>query len=104
MAFPAWPGARGRLGSALQPPPPYVYDGDEPSPFRNAWQDFMSAWEEALASARTDPATARQLLGLFTGGCHTLDSFEKERASLYEEGIPAEFLPCARELGRLDLI
>ncbi|MET7300163.1 hypothetical protein [Embleya sp. NPDC005575] len=64
----------------------------------------MSAWEEALASARTDPATARQLLGLLTGGCHTLDGFEKERASLYEEGIPAEFLPGARELGRLDLI
>lgn len=96
--------ARGRLGSALQAPPHYVYDGDEPSPLQRAWQDAMAAWEEALTQARTDPATARQLLGLLAGGCRTLDGFEKERASLYDLGIPAEFLPSARELGRLDLI
>ncbi|MGA5134393.1 TniQ family protein [Streptomyces olivoreticuli] len=96
--------ARGRLGSALQFQFPYVYDGDEPSPFQRAWQDAMAAWEEALTQARTDPATAWQLLGLLTSGCRTLDGFEQERACLCEGGVPAEFLPGARELGRLDLL
>ncbi|WNF25327.1 hypothetical protein RI138_00105 [Streptomyces sp. C11-1] len=96
--------ARGRLGSALQPLLPHVYDGDEPSPYRNAWQDFMTAFEATLAMARTDPPTARQLLALLTIGCRTLDHFEMECASLLEEGVPAEFLPSACELGRLDLI
>ncbi|MFG2236259.1 hypothetical protein ACGFNX_40800 [Streptomyces sp. NPDC048723] len=96
--------ARGRLGSALQFQFPYVYDGDEPSPFQHAWQDAMAAWEETLNQARTDPATARQVLGMLSGGCRTLDDYEKERACLYGEGIPAKFLPGARELGRLELI
>ncbi|MGW5249216.1 TniQ family protein [Streptomyces sp. NPDC004129] len=97
--------ARGRLSSALQAPlHDYVYDGDEPSPHRNAWQDFTTAFEEALTAARTDPPTARQLLTLLTIGCRTLDHFERERACLHEEGVPAEFLPSAGELGRLDLI
>jgi hypothetical protein len=96
--------ARGSLGSALQAPPHYVHDGDEPSPYRHAWKDAMTAMEAALTSARTDPASARQLLGLLTGGCRTLDSFEQERSYLSGVGVPAEFLPTARELGRLDLI
>jgi hypothetical protein len=40
----------------------------------------MTAMEAALTSARTDPASAGQLLGLLTGGCRTLDSFEQERS------------------------
>lgn len=96
--------ARGSLGSALQSPHRYVYDGEKPSPYRNAWQDAMNAMDEALTSARTDPASARQLLGLLTGGCRTLDGFEQERSYLSGAGVPAEFLPTARELGRLDLI
>ncbi|MFE4873894.1 hypothetical protein [Streptomyces sp. NPDC056682] len=98
--------ARGRLSSALQAPlHDYVYDGDEPSPHRNAWQDFMAAFEESLTMARTDPPTARQLLARLTIGCRSLDHFERERrASLHAEGVPAEFLPSAGELGRLDLI
>lgn len=97
--------ARGRLSSALQAPlHDYVYDGDEPSPHRNAWQDAMTAFEEALTMARTDPPTARHLLGLLSGGCRTLDDFEQERSYLTGEGVPAEFLPSAHELGRLDLI
>lgn len=96
--------ARGRLGSALQSLHHPVYHSDKPSPYRNAWQDAMTAMEEALTLARTDPATARQLLGLLTGGCRTLDGFERERSYLYGNGVPAEFLPSARELGRGDLI
>lgn len=97
--------ARGRLSSALQAPlPTCLYDGDEPSPHRNARQDFMTAYEEALTMARSDPPTARQLLALLTIGCHTFDQFEKERVSLCEVGVPAEFLPGAREPGRLDLL
>jgi hypothetical protein len=96
--------ARGRLSSALQPSLHYVYDGDEPSPYCNAWRDAMAAIEEAFTSARTDPAAARQLLGLLTGGCRTLAAFEQERSYLYGVGVPADFLPSARELGRHDLI
>lgn len=96
--------ARGRLGSALQPSEHQVYDGDRPSPYRNAWRDAMAAMEEAFLSAGTDRDTARQLLALFTGGCRTLDRFEHERSYLIGTGIPAELLPSARELGRSDLI
>ncbi|MGH3821653.1 MAG: hypothetical protein ACRDRA_02225 [Pseudonocardiaceae bacterium] len=35
--------------------------------------------------------------------CRTLARFEEERAYLFSIGIPAEFLPSARELGRPDL-
>ncbi|MFF3484229.1 hypothetical protein ACFYXC_13265 [Streptomyces sp. NPDC002701] len=73
-----------------------VYDGDEPSPFQHLWQDTTAAWEETLTQARADPTPARELLGMLTGGCRTLDDYEKERACLYGEGIPAELLPGTR--------
>lgn len=34
----------------------------------------------------------------------TLARFEEERAYLFGMGVPAEFLPIAREFGRLDLL
>ncbi len=43
------------------------------------------------------------LLALLTAGCRTLDRFEEERAYLFGIGIPAGYLPSARELGRADL-
>lgn len=96
--------ARGTLGSALRPTVhQHVYDGDRPSPHQNAWQEAMAEMEAAIVLARTDRATARQLLALLTIGCRTLDQFEEERAYLFGIGIPAEFLPSARELGRIDL-
>jgi Resolvase, N terminal domain len=58
----------------------------------------------AIEAARTDPDAARQMLAWLTIGCHTLDRFEEERAYLFGLGIPADFLPSARELGRVDLI
>lgn len=96
--------ARGTLASALRPAVhQHVYDGDQPSPHRNAWQEAMAEMEAAITQARTDRDTARQLLALLTIGCRTLDRFEDERAYLFGIGIPAEFLPSARELGRIDL-
>lgn len=59
--------------------------------------------EQAIEQARTDCDTARQLLNLLTFGCRTLARFEEQRAYLFGSGIPAEFLPGARELGRDDL-
>jgi len=53
--------------------------------------------------ARTDPGTAGQLLAMLTIGCRTLDSFEEQRSYLFGIGIPAAFLPSAREFGRTDL-
>lgn len=96
--------ARGRLGSALAPPAhQHVYDGDRPSPHRNAWQEAMAEVEAAIILARTDRDTARQLLALLTIGCRTLDRFEEQRAYLFGIGVPAGFLPSARDLGRVDL-
>lgn len=43
------------------------------------------------------------LLVLLTMGCRTLDRFEEERSYLFGIGIPAGFLPGAREIGCDDL-
>jgi hypothetical protein len=59
--------------------------------------------ESALVAAHIDRDAARQLLALLTVGCRTLDRFEEERAYLFGIGIPAAFLPTAREFGRDDL-
>ncbi len=69
----------------------------------SAWDELMTALGEAVELARTDRAAARHLLIMLTIGCRTLDRFEEERSYLFGIGIPAEFLPGARELGRDDL-
>ncbi len=63
----------------------------------------MAESATAVTLARTDRDAARQLLVLLTIGCRTLDRFEEERSYLSGIGIPARFLPGARELGRGDL-
>jgi len=96
--------ARGTLGSAAQVAPQrHVYDGDQPSPHPSAWQEAMAEISAAVMLVRTDRDAAPQLLVLLTVGCRTLDRFEEERAYLFGIGIPAGFLPSARELGRSDL-
>jgi hypothetical protein len=96
--------ARGTLGSAVQVAPQrHVYDGDQPSPHPSAWQEAMAEISAAVTLARTDRDAARQLLVLLTLGCRTLERFEQERGYLFGIGIPAGFLPSARELGRGDL-
>jgi hypothetical protein len=99
--------ARGRLASALAPPRLHVYDGDPPAapdPVATAWAEAVAQMEAAIKHAHTDRDTARQLLSLLTFGCRTLDRFEEQRAYLFGIGIPAEFLPSAREFGRDDLV
>jgi hypothetical protein len=97
--------ARGALGSTLRAAPHrHVYYGDEQSsPRPSAWDELMAALEGAVELARTDRDAVRQLLALLTIGCRTLDRFEEERSYLFGIGIPAEFLPGAREIGRDDL-
>ncbi len=63
----------------------------------------MAALGGAVELARTDRDAARQLLALLTIGCRTMDRFEEERSYLFGIGIPAGFLPGAREFGRDDL-
>lgn len=103
---------RGVLGSAVRPAPRvHVYDGDQPhrdqprpdEPHRDAWAELMEEVAAAVDRSRTDPGTARQFLAMLTIGCRTLDSFEEQRSYLFGIGIPAEFLPPAREFGRTDL-
>ena len=63
----------------------------------------MAEITAAVTAARTGRDAARRLLALLIIGCRTLDRFEDERAYLFGIGIPAGFLPSARELGRDDL-
>ncbi|MEU6012002.1 TniQ family protein [Streptomyces sp. NPDC047453] len=93
--------ACGRLASTLRPEHRHIYDDDRRH--RSSWQEAMDQIEKTLALARTDRDAARQLLVLLTLGCRTLDRFEEERACLFGVGVPADFLPSARELGRTDL-
>jgi hypothetical protein len=100
--------AYGRLASAIQPPrAQHVYHGDRPCPHHgghhDAWAEALAQLEAAMTAARTDPDLARQLLAWLTTDCHTLTRYEEQRAYLFGAGIPADFLPCASELGRTDL-
>jgi hypothetical protein len=89
---------RGVLGAALHATPHRpVYEGDKPAP------DLGTLIDDALAHARRDRDAARQLLTLLTFSCRTLARFEQQRTYLFSIGIPADFLPSARELGRTDL-
>ena len=77
-----------------------MYDGDPPSPYRSAWLDLNTAAEEALAYARAEAASARQLLGLLTLGSRRREVWDREIAFLQDSGVPADFLPDAAELER----
>lgn len=104
LAADRWITARGTLGSALEPPARKdACDGDRPAPYQSAWQAAMTEAEAEITLARTDRDAARRVLALFTIGCRTLGRFEEERAYLSGIGIPGDFLPSARELGRTDL-
>ncbi|QXJ25836.1 hypothetical protein AGRA3207_007397 [Actinomadura graeca] len=97
--------ARGTLGALLDPPRHQpVHDGDPPGTPADPWRNLQGEAEEVLERARTDPATARQILTLFTRRCRTLARFDRERHLLIASGVPAAFLPDAREFGRSDLL
>lgn len=96
--------ARGTLAGAIAlAPRRHVYDGDRPSASTTAWQEAMAEIEAAIEHARTDREVARQVLALLTLSARTLARFEEERSYLFGIGIPAEFLPTAHDLGRIDL-
>jgi len=94
--------ARGTLGPLLVPEPyRAAYDGDRPmvDPWKRTTEEALAAIE----AARTDPDTARQLLTMNTIASRTRSSFNNERRLLIDVGIPPQFLPNHRELGRTDL-
>lgn len=97
--------ALGTWGSALATPPYRpVFDGDPPDPdvaeIRRLRAEFQ-AWFEV---ARTDRGRAREVTIMYTRRCRNLLEFGRERDWLLGQGIPAEFVPGARELGRADLL
>jgi hypothetical protein len=108
--------ARGTLGPALaREPHRRVYDGDQPSKtevarrvrhaeMARSWERANEEFNAAIDAARTDPAAARRILVMFTGFSRTLESFDRERQFVMGLGIPEEFLPDHRELGRTDLV
>jgi hypothetical protein len=79
---------RGTLGPLLtvQPHQP-VYDGEPPATTGDPWAQFRRDAEAVFEAARTESATARQLLALFTHRCRTLPDFERERRFLIDWGI-----------------
>ena len=97
--------ARGTLGPLLTSQPHQsVYEGDRPSPAEDARiirrEAMLSSWaqaqqeiEEWFRTARSDPATARQILGILTCYCRTQEAFDRERRFMIGLGIPASFLP-----------
>ena len=56
-----------------------------------------------IGQARTDPASARQILAMLTVGCHALADFRRERQFLISLGISAQLLPDHSTPGRTDL-
>jgi hypothetical protein len=90
---------RGTLGTVLAPEPHRpAYDGDLPRRVAQPWRTVHEALEADIEAARADPDAARQMLAWLTIDRRTLDRFEEERTYLVGIGIPADFLPNAREL------
>lgn len=91
--------ARGRLGSAIQPPGNQcVYDGDNPRRRRTRVSNFAAAFEEWSAAAHVDPEPARQMLRFLTVADASPANLAKQRHFLINQiWIPPEFL-------RLDLL
>jgi TniQ len=75
-------------------------DGD-PTAFN--WKRTQAEARAEIDKARADPEAACRILVMFTASCRTMKSFNRERDYLIGIGIPAEFLPGARHLGRDDL-
>ncbi|KAB2388794.1 hypothetical protein [Actinomadura montaniterrae] len=96
---------RGTLGPLLtaQPHQP-VYNGEPPATTDDPWVQFRRDAEAVFEAARTDSATARRLLTLFTHRCRTLPDFDRERRFLIDWCIPKELLPDTRELGCADVL
>ena len=93
--------ARGTFGPLLTREP-YRPAGDGDLTAFN-WKRTQAEARAEIDKARTDPETARRILVMFTASCRTMESFNRERDYLIGIGIPAEFLPGARHLGRDDL-
>lgn len=97
--------AHGSVGPLLTPQPhQHVYEGDKPSAAELARRAHMEAthqgWAQAehdienwFATARSDPATARQILDVLTHYCPTQQAYDRERDFMTRQGIPASFLP-----------
>jgi hypothetical protein len=97
--------ARGSLAPLLSVQPhQHVYDGDQPSAtelarrarqeaMHQSWTQAQQAIEDWFDTARSDPGTARQILGILTHYCRTQEAYDRERDFMTRQGIPACFLP-----------
>jgi hypothetical protein len=95
----------GTLGHLLTSQPhQHVYEGDRSSPaqeahatirdtLRRSWEQARQDVEDWFQTARTDPATARQILGILTHYSRTREAFDRERRFMIGYGIPDSFLP-----------
>ena len=95
----------GALGHLLTSQPhQHVYEGDRPSPaqearatirdtLRRSWEQARHDVEDWFQTARTDPAAARQILGILTHYSRTREAFDRERRFMIGYGIPDSFLP-----------
>ncbi len=97
--------AYGTLGHLLTGQPgQHVYEGDRPSPAqeapaairdtpRRSWEQDRQDVDDWFQAARTDPAVARQILGVLTHYRRTREAFDRERRFMISYGIPGSFLP-----------
>jgi hypothetical protein len=97
--------AHGSLAGPLAPRSPEpVYDGDRPDETARRWKHLEEEINATIAAARTDPATARKVLGWFTIRCRNSTDYNRERHWLSTLGIPPAFLPGPGESSHADLV
>ncbi len=59
---------------------------------RRSWEQDRQDVDDWFQAARTDPAVARQILGVLTHS-RTREAFDRERRFMISYGIPGSFLP-----------
>jgi hypothetical protein len=96
------PGGLGQLLSVQCHQP--VSDGDQPraadmvrtariEALRQSGAKAQREFDDWFATARTDPAVARRIFGIFSHYSRTREAYDAERAFMIRHGIPAGFLP-----------
>ncbi|MBS2966984.1 hypothetical protein KGA66_28380 [Actinocrinis puniceicyclus] len=60
---------------------------------RDSWERARQDVEDWFQAARTDPAAARQILGILTHYARSREAYDLERDFMIGYGIPAAYLP-----------
>ncbi len=70
---------------------------------RQSWATAEQEFDDWFDTARTDPAGACQIFGIFSHYSRTREAYDAERDFMIRHGIPASFLPDP-EPGRFESV